>query len=183
MTEFPDNWQNSHHSSESFSERQRAITDEVNELLTINEDPHEFFTAFVKRLQDDYEIDRSMLALRDGPQLEFVAVATFGKNRTRKKLSLRVPAMPSLFAKVAEDGRMYMESFTHFFDGNSIERNLMLTDSTQSFLLKPLKHDTEVVALIGLSSELPDAFVTLEEGLLDPAFELIGEYLSRHSQS
>jgi hypothetical protein len=46
-------------------------------------------------------------------------------------------------------------------------------------MLKPLKHDARVVGIIGYSSDHPEAFAVVEDGLLDPIFDRLAEFLGR----
>jgi len=134
-------------------------------------DPQTLFSEFTHRLQDFYEIRKGFLAVREGRNTRFLAIASFNRGRTRRNLSLRLPPTSSLFDRVIEDGRIYTENFATLFDGNTIERQLLVDDSTSSFVLRPLKHDGQVVGLLGYSSDNPNAFVTFEEGLLDPIID------------
>ena len=143
----------------------------VNDVLEIPRDPDETFLQFTKSLETEYDIRKGLLALRDTDHVRFLIVATFNQRKVRKNLSLKLPLTSSLFEKVAEHGRIHTESFTELFDGNSIERRLLLDDSSRSFMLRPLKHEGQVFALLGYSSENPDAFVMFEEGLLDPIID------------
>jgi hypothetical protein len=136
------------------------------------------FSEFTRLLEAEFEIRKGFLAIREGDETRFMAVATFIKGRTRKNLSLRVPSMPSLFEQVSESGEIYSDSFAELFDGNLIERRLLIDDDTVSFMLRPLKHDGKLVGLIGYSSDVPNAFVVFEEGLLNPAFDHLAEQMA-----
>lgn len=150
---------------------ERACT----ELLRDEVNPETAFKRLTVELQRDHDISRGFLALRESDSARFLAVARFTESGTLKSLSLRVPLINSLFEKVAEDGGMYIDSFAEWFDGNTIEHRLLVGDSTKSFLLRPLKHDTHLIGLIGYSSDHPDAFVTFENGLLDPVIACLSK--------
>jgi hypothetical protein len=159
----------------SFEESTTGITQLVSELCQSVEefdDPMDAFTNFSRLLETRFEIKKGFLALREGDQTRFLAVASWKKDKVRKKLSLTLPNTSSLFEKVAEN-------FATLFDGNFIERQLLLDDTTESFMLRPLKHEGRVVGLIGYSSEVPDAFVTIQEGYIDAAFESLGDCLGK----
>lgn len=165
-----------------FEESTNSITQLVSELCRSVEeldDPMDTFANFSRLLETRFEIKKGFLALREGDQTRFLAVASWKKDKVRKKLSLKLPNTSSLFEKVAESGQIYAENFATLFDGNFIERQLLLDDTTESFMLRPLKHEGRVVGLIGYSSEVPDAFVTIQEGYIDAAFESLGDCLGK----
>jgi|GEM_PF-1943739 len=157
----------------------RKLTKRLSEVPAEGNDPRAVFSDFTKELQRVYDISKGFLALREGDMTRFLAVATFSHGTVRKNLSLRLPLAPSLFERVAENGQLYTENFAELCDGNLIERRLLLDDSTRAFMLRPLKSDGRVIALLGYSSENPDAFVTFEEGLIDPALDEFGRLLGR----
>lgn len=161
----------------------RKLTMRLGEVLADCSDPRTIFQEFTRELQRVYDITKGFLALREGDMTRFLAVATFSNGTVRKNLSLRLPNAPSLFEKVAESGQLYTENFAELCDGNLIERRLLLDDDTRAFMLRPLKHEGRVIGLLGYSSENPDAFVTFEEGLVDPALDAFGRLLGRLEQS
>ena len=155
------------------------IATDLDQILHDRPDPRTLFNSLSRLLLQEFDIKKGFLALREGDQTRFLAVAAWKEDRTRKNLSLRLPNVSSLFEKVAESGQIYSENFADLFDGNYIERQLLLDDDTASFMLRPLKHEARVVALIGYSSEVSEAFVAFEEGLLDPVFDRVGVYLGQ----
>ena len=157
----------------------RKLTQRLGEILADCSDPRMIFQEFTRELQRVYDITKGFLALREGDMTRFLAVATFSHGTVRKNLSLKLPNAPSLFEKVAESGQIYTENFAELCDGNLIEQRLLLDDDTHSFMLRPLKHEGRVIALLGYSSENPEAFVTFEEGLVDPALDEFGRLLGR----
>jgi len=156
----------------------RVATD-LDQILNKKLDPRAVFNGLSRSLLQEFDIKKGFLALREGDQTRFLAVAAWKEGRIRKNLSLRLPNVSSLFEKVAESGQIYSENFAALFDGNYMERQLLLDDDTASFMLRPLKHEAKVVALIGYSSEVSEAFVAFEEGLLDPIFDRVGAYLGK----
>jgi len=155
------------------------LTADLDRLLEDSNDPRTVFTAFSRMLLQEFEIQKGFLALREGDQTRFLAIAAWRNGKTRKNLSLRLPTVSSLFEKVAESGQIYSENFADLFDGNFIERQLLIDENTASFMLRPLKHEALVVALLGYSSDVPEAFLAFEEGLLDPVFDRLGAFLGR----
>jgi len=139
----------------------------------------EIFIGLTRRLQNFYTIKKGVLILNEPAATRFIATATWNNGKSRKNLSIKIPGVSSLFEKIAEFGRVYTNNFCHFFDGNSFERNLLLDEETQSFAIQPLKHEAEVVGLLGFSSDRPMAFVTFEEGLLDNIARQFARRISR----
>ena len=141
-------------------------------------DPRAAFVQFSRLIERCLDIRKGFLALREGDQTRFLAVAGWKKDGPPRSLSLRLPNVASFFEKVAEDGKLYSEEIAEFFDGNTIERRLLFDEDTVSFMLRPLKFDGRLVGLLGYSSDAPEAFVTAESGALDPAFERFATTLS-----
>jgi len=164
---------------DSHSTRPARLVQQLQDLLKSNVEPEELFHEFTRVLQRGFPIRKGLMALRDRAQTRFLAVASW-RSGIRKKLSLCLPTASSLFERVAEDGRAYCDSFALSFDGNQIERRLLLDDETQSFVLRPIKHQGRVVALLGYSSDRVDAFAALEESIFEPVMEKFGEMIGKH---
>ena len=164
-------WKHNEPSGEIHAREMERFITELAELLGSSVDPRELFSDFSRALESHYEIRKGFLALREGEQTRFLAVASWRTGGTRRNLSLRLPQASSFFEKVAESGQLYSENVGQFFDGNSIEKHLLFDDDTVSFMLRPLKHNGELIALLGYSSDVPDAFVTIQDGVLDRAFD------------
>ena len=126
----------------------------------------EVFQALTGELQNFYDFNRAILLVRETNGTKFTAVSTWDGGRIRKNLTLVVPGTSSLFEKIAESGHLFSEEFCGIFSGNPFERDLLITDQTQSYAVQPLKFDGAVVGLIGFSSTEPSAFATFEEGAL-----------------
>ena len=159
--------------------RWARLTAQIDETLSAAADPRTAFSEFSRLVESAFTIRKGFLALREENQTRFLAIASWKKGGERRSLSLLLPQTASLFERVAETGQIYSEAFAEFFDGNRIERSLLFDHDTVSFMLRPLKHDARVVGLIGYSSDLPDAFVTIEDGRLDPAFDRLAAFLGR----
>jgi len=163
--------------------RWARLTAQIDEVLSEATDPRTAFSEFSRLMESTFDVRKGFLALREENQTRFLAIASWKKGGERRSLSLRLPQSPSLFEKVAQTGQIYSETFAEFFDGNRIERSLLFDDDTISFMLRPLKHEARVVGLIGYSSDIPDAFVTIEDGHLDPAFDRLATFLGRWQPS
>ncbi|UCC44681.1 MAG: hypothetical protein JSU65_01770 [Candidatus Zixiibacteriota bacterium] len=129
-------------------------------------DISELFIRLTAILQKEIPIRKGLLAVRGVGSTHFVATATVGERKTRRNLSLVLPRVSSLFEKVAETGTTYTEACVEFFSGNSFEKNLLLDDNSNSFVLVPLRHEAHTVAIMGYSSDEPTAFALFEEELL-----------------
>jgi hypothetical protein len=147
---------------------------EFEQALDRPSDLAALFVNLSRELQQEYEIKKGFMALRDGNYTRFLAVARFKAGGPCKKLSLKLPSVDSLFEKVAESGQVFADNYAELFDGNRMEKRLLIDDDTVSYLLRPLKYEGRVVGLIGYSSDQPGTFITLEEGRLDPFFEILG---------
>ena len=150
-----------------------TLSDVCHKLLQQKITPNEAFKALTLELQKSYDINRGFLALREDRQARFLAVARFTDSGTLKSLSLQIPSINSVFERVAEDGGIYVDNFAELFEGNTIENRLLIGEDTQSFVLRPLKSDGRLVGLLGYSSDVTDAFVTFEDGLLDPVIDCL----------
>ena len=152
---------------------------QVRDIISSSREPRELFYEFTRALESRFPIRRGILALREQNQTRFLAAASWKSGEVRRNLSLRMPNSASLFDKVAEDGRTYRENYAAFFDGNPIERRLLMDEDTLSFVLKPIKYEGRVVALLGYSSENADAFAAMEESVLDPVMASFGEKIGQ----
>ena len=174
-------WKHSEASYGTDSSPARRALAELRQSLEGAIDPRAAFAQFSRLLKRFLDIRKGFLALREGDQTRFLAIASWKDDGTQRTLSLRLPQAASFFEKVAEHGQLYSESITQFFDGNTVERRLLFDEDTASFMLRPLKHDGQLVGLLGYSSDVPEAFVTVESGQLDPAFEQLAAVLSHRS--
>jgi hypothetical protein len=156
--------------SDSGSELRSAITAAFRDL-ELRSPPAtqvpDYFVDIVKRLQDVLPIGRAFLAVRESSGTRLIATATFGAHKVRKNLNLKIPAISSLFQKVSDGGIAFTDNCSQFFSGNNLERNLLLDHSSRAYTLIPLKHEGHTVGMLGMSSERPEAFSIVDEGLLD----------------
>jgi len=166
------------HKEKKKNYRGNRLTDESQEFycdidaqFPAGTDISEIFIRLTRELQQFYPIKRGLLVTREHGGTRFVATASFSEKKTRRNLSLRLPSTSSLFEKVAEGGTVYTEDCPELLSGNSFERNLLLDADTQAVALQPLKHEGQVVGILGYSSDQPFAFAIFEEGLLDTIAE------------
>lgn len=146
-------------------------------------DLSEVFQAVTGELQNFYELNRAILLVRETNGTRFTAISTWDKGRIRKNLTLVVPGASSLFEKIAESGLLFAEEFCGIFSGNPFERDLLITDQTQSYAVQPLKFDGSVVGLVGFSSTEPNAFVTFEEGALRDIADQFARRIARMTRA
>lgn len=163
-----------------------GVTEMIRDLQTLLDgiaDPRDAFVEVGRALEETFGIHRGLLAVREGRAARFLAVATWQNGRERRNLSLRLPLENTLFAAVIDQGQIYTQSFAALYDGSVLERRLLIDDDTQSFMLRPLKHDGEVIALLGFSSRHADAFVLFEEGVFDSVFKRLAALAATHQFS
>ncbi len=164
------------------NETDRAETElsrfNLDEEFSGNEDLGDIFIGLTKLLEKYFDLDRGLLVVREAKGTRFLAVSSWTDDKVRKNLSLRIPETSSLFEKVAEHGILFTENFCDLFSGNSFERNLLLNQDAQSYMLQPLKHEGLVVGLLGYSSTSPMAFPSLENGLLDSIAEQLASRIA-----
>ena len=141
-------------------------------------DLSEMFIALTRKLQERFNIDRGLLVIREAGSTRFMATSTFSDRKIRKNLSLRIPTPSSLFEKVAEQGETFSEDFCDLFSGNSFEKKLLMDDDAQSYILLPLKHEGQIVGLLGYSSQTPLAFTTLENTDLENLTSMLARRIS-----
>ena len=155
--------------------------DEFDSDLDFGEgiDLSDIFIALTQELQERFDIDRGLLVVREPGSTRFIATSTFSDRKVRKNLSLRIPTTSSLFEKVAEKGVSFSEDFTNLFSGNSFEKKLLLNDDAQSYILLPLKHEGQVIGLLGYSSLTPLAFTIFESLNLDMLTESLAQCINR----
>ena len=135
----------------------------LNQVFERESDPAEIFFEITNYLKDKYEIGKGVLVIKQEDS-SLSAISTWANGQKRGGLALNLPTGKSLFEKVIEDGNLYTESFSSSFSGNFFEQKLLLEPLTQSFALRPLKFEGEVIGLVGFSSRNPTAFAMLEEG-------------------
>ncbi len=122
------------------------------------------FDNLTRELRKKYEINRGVLVVRRHDNQRLAAVSTWNEGSIRDGLAISLPREPSLFEKVAETGEVYTENFCDAFSGNFFERKLLLDDDSRSFVVQPLKVDSEVCGVLAYSSVKPTAFTMFEEG-------------------
>ncbi len=132
------------------------------------------FFELTARLQDQFEIDKGVLVLRQEEPRQLAAVSTWSGGLGRDGLAVNLPPEASLFEKVAEQGRPYTENFCEAFSGNFFERKLLLEDDSRSFVVLPLKCQGRVVGLLAYSSHSPTAFTLFEEDILGEIADQLG---------
>lgn len=134
----------------------------LNQILDESAGPAEMFFEIADFISRQLFINKSVLVLKE-KNSSLCAVSTWKEGLRQDGLSLNLPRRHSLFEKVLEDGRPYLESFCGTFSGNFFERKLLLDDDSSSFALVPLKSEGNVVGLVGFSSHQPTSFTLMEE--------------------
>ena len=120
--------------------------------MSTEQGPSELFFELTRQLKSRFNINRGVLLLRVPSEESLAAISTWHNGQTREGLAIKLPTESSLFTHVADDGEVYTENFCASFSGNFFEKKLLLDDSSRSFVLQPLKHDGEVIGLLGFLS-------------------------------
>lgn len=142
-------------------------------------DISELFFELTRRLRGNFDIDKGVLLIRNFEDDSFSAVSTWQEDKVRYGLKIKLPTEPSLFQKIADNGRVYSEIFSGSFSGNFFEEKLLINDDSQSFVVQPLKSDGQIVGMIGYSSTEPTAFSMIEEGCLNEISQKLGRIIFR----
>lgn len=140
-------------------------------------DISELFFELTRRLRGQFDIDKGVLLIRNFEDDSFSAVSTWQQDKVRYGLKIKLPTEPSLFKKIADNGRVYSEIFSGIFCGNFFEKKLLINDDSQSFVVQPLKSDGQIVGMIGYSSSEPTAFAMIEEGCLNEISQKMGKII------
>lgn len=126
----------------------------------------ELFSELTRRLEVKYDITKGVLVLRNLNDDAFSAVSTWHNGEVLDGLKISLPNDASLFEQVARDGRVFSDSYYGMFSGNFFEKKLLVDDTTRSYVLHPLKHEGQIIGMIGYSSGKESAFTMIEEGAL-----------------
>ncbi len=130
-------------------------------------EPSEIFFEFTRQLSSEFSINKGVLLLRPDAGSPLAAVSTWNDGQTRQGLAIKLPSNSSLFEQVVRQGQVYTDNFCAAFSGNFFEKKLLLEEDSRSFVLQPLKHDGEVIGLLGFSSDEATAFSLFEEGAVE----------------
>ena len=141
----------------------------------------EIFGELTRRLDTKFDINKGLLVIRDQNENSFLAIATWNNGELLDGLSILLPQDSSLFEKVADDGYQFTDSYIGIFSGNFFEKKLLLTQQSKSYLLHPLKHEGQVVGMIGYSSNEELAFSVFEEGILSEFSQKFAQRISENN--
>jgi transcriptional regulator with GAF, ATPase, and Fis domain len=153
---------------------------DFTDLFSSPANPAELFPELITELRNHLSVSRAVLVIREKAASQYLAVATVNGGRARKNLTLRLPGQSSLFDQVANGGIAYSENFCGLFSGNSFERNLLIDADSQAFAVMPLKSDGQIVGVLGLSSDTPMAFATIDDGAMDRVSDQLAACIARH---
>ncbi len=126
----------------------------------------DIFCELTRRLEIKFDINKGVLVIRNKSENSFLAISTWNNGEFLDGLAISLPTEPSLFEQVAADGQVYSDSYAGMFSGNFFEKKLLLDNNSRSYMLHPLKHEGEIIGMIGYSSEEDLAFSVFEEGIL-----------------
>lgn len=137
----------------------------------------ELFAEFTHKLRSKFNINKGVLVLRRRPGEALSAISTWNQGETLDGLSIKLPEQPSLFERVVEGGQTYWENITDLFTGNFFEKKLLIDESSQSFVLQPLRYDGEVIGLVGYSANDSTDFSRFEEDEVQRTTNEFAEYI------
>ncbi len=126
----------------------------------------EIFGELTRRLEVKFDINKGVLVLRNQIENSFLAISTWNDGEFLDGLAISLPTAPSLFEQVADDGQVFSDSYAGIFSGNFFEKKLLLSRNSKSYMLHPLKHEGQIVGMLGYSSEEDLSFTVFEEGIL-----------------
>ena len=130
---------------------------------------HELFMETARSIHRYMPLQRAILVVARDHYRDLIAVAGWSlsdRSGGTRSLSLVVPTENSLFAQVAAQRFGFSDDYFGIFSGNSIERRLLIDSQTRSYVIWPLRVETSLVGLVGLSSEFPGAFTEIDA--IDP---------------
>lgn len=152
---------------------------ELDHSLAECTDLETMFRSLSDGLVSRFAVKKGLLAACDGDGTRLMAVAAWREGRELRRLSLRLPQRSSFLQTILKQQASYTESYMSAFDGNHLERNLLLDDDSASYLIQPLRCDGCDVGVIAYSSDDPLAFVTIDE----TTFEWVTSRLAKHLRS
>jgi GAF domain-containing protein len=129
----------------------------------------ELFAATIRSIGHYLPLTRAVLVSVGYHHRDLLAVASWSDHSSSpgRLLSVRLPAENSLFSQVAAERSEFSDDYFGLFSGSSLEHRLLLEGlEGGSYIVHPIKIDSRVVGLIGLSSALPGTFIDFDS--LDP---------------
>ena len=143
---------------------------------------YKLFFSITKKLHKLFSISTAVLVVRSTRDGHLKVIAIKRPTYSREGLALTLPEKDSLFYSVLRNPAIYTENFSPGFDGNFIERKLMLDDRTKSLAICPIITNGVVAGLVCFTSPAVYAFQSFQEGFLDPVLKQFGAVLGEEER-
>ncbi len=150
----------------SYLSEERDLSFNFESELPKDANISDIFCELTRRLEIKFDIHKGVLVIRNQDENSFLAVSTWNNGEFLDGLAISLPTEPSLFEQVAADGQVFSDSYGGIFSGNFFEKKLLLDSNSKSYVLHPLKHEGQIIGMIGYSSHEDLAFSVFEEGIL-----------------
>ncbi|MCP4703226.1 MAG: hypothetical protein GY865_01340 [candidate division Zixibacteria bacterium] len=155
----------------------KSALQSIKSALSKPSDIYKLFFLFSKKLNKFFTISRSSLILHSRQENKLKMIAMKSEKGARKGLALTLPENGSLLYKIFNKGLFHFQHYPKNSDCNFIEQKILKDKTALSMAILPIIQDNINYGLICLSSPDQDAFVPLENGLLDEILDGFGKNL------
>jgi len=152
-------------------------------VLDESSNVYKLFYSFTKKLSKFFSITRAVLVVQSRRDACLKVVAVRAKKSVREGLTLTLPRKDSLLYRVFEEGIIYVENYPGGFDGNFIEKKLLLEKDVNSLVVVPITFGQTGRGLLCFTSPILYAFGMFEEGHLEGVIEEFGLALEGRLQT
>jgi transcriptional regulator with GAF, ATPase, and Fis domain len=142
-------------------------------LFKTNRNIKHLFFAVVKKLNKFFSLSNAVLAVYSSNDDCLKVIAAKGPKGSKEGLALSLPRKNSLFYKVFEENQIYIQNYPADFEGNFIEKKLLLKGETSSIAICPIFYKESVMGLLCMTSPSLYAFEMFQDGFLD---DILGQF-------
>jgi len=160
----------------------RVFQRSLGALFNGNRNIYELFFCLTKKLNNFFSLSRSILIIHSERDESLKVIAMKGASNCHVGLALTLPEKDSLLYRVLNDKEIYTENYPDKFNGNFIERKLLLDDNPGSIAVCPVKYKNKIRGLICLTSPALYAFTLFKDGMLDSILERFGKSVKRETK-
>ena len=153
----------------------RSICDSFASVFSRNYNINQLFFSLVKKLNKFFSINRSVLVVYSARDDSLKVLAMKRDRGTCEGLAVTLPDKDSLLYRIFHERMIYTENYPSSFEGNFVERRLLIDDCTKSLLVWPIRSDGFCNGLICLSSPVIYAFELIAEGCLEYVVDRFGK--------
>jgi len=150
-----------------------------NSLFKSNQNLYQLFFSFIKKLNKFFSLSKAILVVRSPRDNNLKVVALKGQKSIRQGLALSLPEKNSLLYNVFDDCEIYTQNFPKDFEGNFVEKKLLIDNETSSIAVCPIRNDDSTHGLLCLASPIIYAFDMFGEGFLDSVLEQFGKRIKK----